>query len=130
MNLIKATIATAAVLTCCMGNEMPANAQASFREKKVFEQGYEYGYSYGMLAESCVMFMFGHVSEERLAQSARYVRDSEDLLPQWKKAIANNFQEMANDENETSVCNPIVQRVLNPARQRRLGNTQRADYLY
>ena len=26
MNLIKATIATAAVITCCLGNEMPAHA--------------------------------------------------------------------------------------------------------
>ena len=26
MNLIKATIATAAVITCCLGNEMPARA--------------------------------------------------------------------------------------------------------
>ena len=27
MNFIKATIATAAVITCCMGNEMPAKAK-------------------------------------------------------------------------------------------------------
>ena len=29
MNLFKATIATAAVITCCLGNEMPAKAQVT-----------------------------------------------------------------------------------------------------
>lgn len=31
MNLIKATIATAAVITCCMGNEYPAKARTECR---------------------------------------------------------------------------------------------------
>ena len=33
MNLIKTTIATAAVITCCLGNEMPA--QASTQNKAI-----------------------------------------------------------------------------------------------
>jgi len=62
MSFIKATIATAAVITCCLGNTYPASAEFSAREERVFKDGYEYGYNYGMLAETCVLFMFGNVS--------------------------------------------------------------------
>lgn len=126
MNIIKASIATAAVLTCCM----PANAGLSAREEKVFENAYQYGYAYGALAESCTMFLAGHVSEDEVTQSANWVKNNEDLLPMFKTRIAENFQNMANDDSITKVCNPIVQRVLNPVRQRRMGSVQRADYLY
>lgn len=129
MNFIKATIATAAVVTCCLGNTYPANAQVSVREDRMFKAGYEYGYSYGLLAESCVMFMYGHVSEEYLAKSARYVRDNEDLLPHLKTRIANNFSEMAEELDETAKCNPTVQRVLRPSTQPSNGY-RRADNWY
>ena len=36
MNIIKATIATAAVVTCCLGNEMPANANSAVRSANKF----------------------------------------------------------------------------------------------
>ena len=32
MTLFKTTIATAAVITCCLGNAMPVNAEASRKE--------------------------------------------------------------------------------------------------
>lgn len=126
MNLIKATIATAAVLTC----SMPAHAGLSAREEAVFEKAYEYGYAYGALAESCALFLAGHVSEEEVTESANWVKNNKDLLPMFKTRIAENFEKMANDDKSTKPCNPIVQRVLNPVRQRRMGSVQRADYLY
>lgn len=129
MSFLKATIATAAVITCCMGNTYPASAQVSAREDRMFKAGYEYGYNYGMLAESCAMFMFGHVSKEYLARSARYVRDNEDLKPIFKTKIADNFSGMAEDEADTAVCNPIVQSILRPTRQPSNGY-RRADNWY
>ena len=36
MNFIKATIATAAVTVCCMGNAMPANANKAVRSANKF----------------------------------------------------------------------------------------------
>ena len=129
MSFLKATIATAAVITCCMGNTYPASAQVSAREDRMFIAGYEYGYNYGLLAESCAMFMFGHVSEEYLARSARYVRDNEDLKPIFKTKIAANFAEMAKDRDDTAVCNPTVQRVLRSTTQPSNGY-RRADNWY
>jgi len=38
MNLIKATIATAAVITCCLGNEMPAKANSAAEMKACVAQ--------------------------------------------------------------------------------------------
>ena len=35
MNIIKATIATAAVITCCLGNEMPAKAAMTTSQRAV-----------------------------------------------------------------------------------------------
>ena len=129
MSFLKTTIATAAVITCCLGNTYPANAQLSAREDRMFKAGYEYGYSYGMLAETCVMFMFGHVSEEQLARSARYVKDNEDLLPHFKEKIATNFAEMAEEQDDTAVCNPTIQRVLRPTAEPSNGY-RRADNWY
>ena len=36
MNFIKATIATAAVITCCLGNDYPAKAQATCRHNEFY----------------------------------------------------------------------------------------------
>lgn len=129
MSIIKTTIATAAVITCCLGNTYPASAELSAREDRMFKAGYEYGYNYGMLAETCVLFMFGNVSEKELARSARYVRDNEDLKPIFKKKIAENFAEMARDKDDTAVCNPTVQRILSPV-SRPSNGYSRADNWY
>ena len=95
----------------------PAFSQASTREDRMFKAGYEYGYNYGLLVESCTMFMFGHVSEEYLARSARFVKNNEDLKPIFKTKIATNFAEMAEERDDTAKCNPTIQRVLRPTTQ-------------
>lgn len=130
MNILKTTIATAAVITCCLGYEMPAKAELSAREESIFEKAYEYGYAYGVLGESCTMFLTGHVSAKELRLSAEWVKKSENLLPLFKTRIAENFQNMADDKKRTQPCNPIIQRVLNPTRQRQMESIQRADNWY
>jgi len=40
MNLIKATIATAAVIACCLGNEMPAQALTD-EQREILRRGIE-----------------------------------------------------------------------------------------
>ena len=40
MNILKTTIATAAVITCCLGNEMPAKAQMTDFERWQIYQGW------------------------------------------------------------------------------------------
>ena len=120
---------TAALAAVCLGGIAPANAELSAREDRLFKAGYEYGYNYGILSETCVQFIFGHVSKEMLARSARYVRDNEDLKPYFKKKIAQNFANMARDNEDSGVCNPVVQRVFNADTQPSNGY-RRADNWY
>lgn len=125
----KAMIA-AAIVAGCLGGIAPANAELSAREDRMFKAGYEYGYNYGMLAETCVMFMFGNVSKKELARAARYVRDNEDLRPVFKKKIAENFAEMARDDDDTGVCNPTVQSILSSPASQPSNGYSRADNWY
>jgi len=117
MNLIKTTIATAAVITCCLGSTYPATAELSAREESAFRTGYKYGYLTGLLAEACVQFMFGHVSESEVERVALLIRDSTDLDPYFKRKIASDFAEAAGPEVEEA-CNPTVQRILSTAATR------------
>ena len=71
--------------------------------------------------------MFGHVSKEYLAGSARYVKNNEDLPSMFRTKIATNFAEMAEERSDTAKCNSTIQRVLRPVTQpngeyRRAGN--------
>ena len=59
MNLLKATIATAAVITCCLGNEMPAQARPSADEirqnNKILKQAVKYAEA-GNFKDACTTF--------------------------------------------------------------------------
>ena len=125
MNIIKATIATAAVITCCMSNDYPAQAGLSRRELKTYEAGYRYGYSYGMLAKTCLFYVWGNVSSEDLEFAARHVRNDKDLEPYFVKQIANHFREMGQEKQQWSQCASIVLPILQPT-----NNYRNADNWY
>ena len=105
----------------------PAQAGLSRRERKTFDAGYHYGYSYGMLVKTCLFYVWGNVSSEDLQFAARYVRNDKDLTPYFVKRIAKSFREMAQEKQEWSQCAPIVLPILQPA-TRPANRYQHADH--
>ena len=63
MNLFKATIATAAVITCCLGNDYPAQA----KDADQWDQGYASGY----VINSCITYAEGIISRARFIEDVQ-----------------------------------------------------------
>ena len=63
MNFIKATIATAAVITCCLGNDYPANA----KDADEWDQGYAAGYA----ISACINYADGTISRARFIEDVQ-----------------------------------------------------------
>ena len=63
MNLIKATIATAAVITCCLGNDYPAHA----KDADQWDQGYASGYA----VSACINYSEGIISRARFIEDVQ-----------------------------------------------------------
>ena len=63
MNIIKATIATAAVITCCLGNEYPAHS----KEADQWDQGYASGYA----ISACIYYAEGTISQARFIEDVQ-----------------------------------------------------------
>ena len=118
MNLIKATIATAAVITCCMGNEMPAKAH----EHAPFQAGYDYGFLYGFVSSACLHYRHGDISRTDLRGQLIAIRDQDGATPAVKSRIVRNIQHGAEQGQAISKsCLPDVRQIF--------GRTyQSADY--
>ena len=80
MNLIKSTIAAAAIAACCMGNEYPAQAvDMSPGEQHAFEAGYAYGWAYGLMTEGCLMLTMGKTSLQQFARTVEGAAKTDNL---------------------------------------------------
>ena len=116
MNILKATIATAAVITCCLGNEMPAKAQISdylsAHEEKLWDAGYTYGYEYGMLVNTCIHYHLGHLSRNDLKTAAISTSKEPDHI---SKRILRNFREIQSDS--AKACLPTIEEAYGIRRQ-------------
>ena len=103
-------IATAAVITCCLGNEMPAKAQTSdymsAHEEKVWDNGYVFGYEYGVLTTTCVHYHLGHLSRYELKNAARRAAREPDHI---SKPILNMFRDI--DQEASKACLPTIEEV-------------------
>ena len=128
MNFLKATIATAAVITCCMGNEMPAKAQTSdylsAHEEKVWDQGYLFGYEYGVLVTTCLHYHLGHLSRHDLQNAARRAAKEPAYI---SKPILSTFQDV--DSEASNACLPTIEEVYRFEQQPNNGY-RNTDYLY
>ena len=88
MNFFKATIATAAVITCCMGNEYPAQA----KDADAFDQGYASGY----VINSCIMYSEGIISQARFVED---VQRAQKYLSDWQAdGLITGFRDGANSD--------------------------------
>ena len=101
MNLIKATIAAAAVTVCCFRNDYPARADY------VIYQGYDYGFLYG--TNACMNYHFGFISfmlPRSCVQLTSKMR-SNDLI---RSQIVKNFEKPSSASAKS--CLPHVKACL------------------
>ena len=110
MNIFKTTIATAAVITCCMGNEYPANAEVSPREKISYNQGVDYGYALGVIAGSCMHYAEGSISAKNFRTTVEVANELEDTTPRVRRKVVDSITN--NSTKGFRACIPIVRSVM------------------
>ena len=123
---VVATIATAAVITCCLGNDYPANAELSRNELHSFRAGQNYGYALGLVASACILYGEGSISRTTLRQLTVVANELEDTTPAIRKHVSKNITE--NSSGKYKRCVPVVRSVMGtPASTNKY---QRADHWY
>ena len=95
MNILKATIAVAAVTVCCMGNDYPAKADMSPNEVTAFRAGKDFGYAMGLVAQSCVNYAAGDISRKQLAFFFDVASTLDNTNQAMRDAIVNNMRRMS-----------------------------------
>ena len=105
MNLLKATLATAAVTVCCLGNDYPARADYSS-----FMKGYDYGFLYGSVGNACMNYHFGYISRSVLLQQLRAANEQDETTPAIRNLIVGNFERPQGARSAKS-CLPYVRSV-------------------
>ena len=84
MSFLKPFIATAAVITCCLGNQMPAKAQMSPSEQAAFD----FGYASGAIANICINYQFGEIEAESFVSRMQSIRRLDGITPEiWKSVL-------------------------------------------
>ena len=107
MNIIKATIATAAVTVCCLGNEMPARAYV----KDTFIAGYHYGFSYGSVSMACLNYQHRLISRSTMLMQMRAAANSDKTTRAIKDQIIENFESMAANNDDPANCLSAVRQI-------------------
>ena len=110
MNILKATIATATAITCCLGNEYPAKAELSRNELHSFRAGQNYGYALGLVASACILYGEGSISRTRLRQLTEIANELDKTTPAIRKHVSKNITE--NSEGKYKACVPVVRSVM------------------
>ena len=89
MNFIKATIATAAVVTCCLGNTYPASAE----DADQFDLGYASGYA----ISACINYSDGTISRARFIEN---IERAQKYLSDWQAdGLITGFRNSSNKES-------------------------------
>jgi len=117
MNIIKATIATAAVVTCCLGNTYPASAELSRNQANAFRAGHATGYALGLVAGGCVSYADGSISRSQYRQ----IIGIASRLKQTNQAMRDYIVESMRDNSEAHLstyqqCVPVVMQVMGRSR--------------
>ena len=110
MNLIKATIATAAITVCCLGNDYPAKADLSRKELHSFHAGQNYGYALGLVASGCIYYGEGLISRTTLRSTVKIASELDDTTPAIRKHVLKPVIE--NSEGKYKACVPVVRSVM------------------
>ena len=127
MSFLKATIATAAVVTCCLGNTYPANAELSRNELHSFRAGKDYGYALGIVASACIYYGDGLISNTTLRSNVKIASELENTTSAIRKHVTKTIA--SNSGSRYAGCVPVVRSVMGtqPAPNRPY---QRADNWY
>ena len=112
MGFFKATIATAAVITCCLGNTYPANADLSRNEIRTFRVGQDYGYALGLVASGCIYYGEGLISRTTLRTMVEIANELDDTTPAIRKYVVRNITEKSSGKYQA--CVPTVRSVMGP----------------
>lgn len=113
MNILKTTIATAAVITCCLGNTYPANAELSRKERSSFRVGQNYGYALGLVASGCIYYGEGLISRTTLRTMVEIANELDDTTPAIRKQVVKNITN--NSSEKYKGCVPTVRSVMGTA---------------
>ena len=112
MNFFKATIATAAVITCCLGNEMPARADLSRDQRVAFHSGKDYGYALGLIAASCTHYAMGQISRDSFRDTVRIANELDETTPAIRRVVVKNI---TTNSGKFAICNSVVRSVMGTA---------------
>ena len=114
MNILKTTIATAAVITCCLGNTYPANAELSRREEHLFRTAKDYGYVLGLVAGGCIYYGDGLISRSTLRTMVEIANELDSTTPAFRKELVKQISNHSGGKYKA--CVPIVRSVMGTAR--------------
>ena len=124
MNLIKATIATAAITVCCLGNDYPAQSS-----QKAYINEYNFGFLYGSVANACMNYYFGFITKPQLMMQLEATEMQESATLAIKGRILKTFQKLDQTKKGSYQCLPMVRSVF----QRSLNSFDQynnSDYTY
>ena len=118
MNFLKATVATAAVITCCMGNEYPAQAQLAFDDKgdidvpgTLYDTGFSVGAAFGAMSVHCTQYHYGVINHDQMVQSARWLAEQDKIAAM---GAFNVLRDKYEDKISMAMsCFPVVKSVFN-----------------
>ena len=123
MNLLKATVAAAAVITCSLGNDYPAKAQTSPN------WAYEYGYSFGFVVTTCALYRQGSIGHSDLTGYLKIARSLDDTpTKSINRKILSNFDDMERRNQPLAFCRPVVRGIFTEVQAS--SPYQSADLLY
>ena len=116
----KALFSAACVVTCCLGNANPANAEGiSARlsktlsklpedERLAFQAGYQIGYAYGGLVDACAHYTLGVLPRRGLeATAGAAAQEGENvraLILDWFRSV---------DDKSSRKCLPVIEKEFN-----------------
>ena len=110
MNLIKATIATAAITVCCLGNDYPARAQMTAGTRVTFQAGQNYGYVLGVVATSCSLYGLGKISYSNFRTAVEIANELDETTPSIRRTVLRKITD--NSEGKFAKCVPVVRSVM------------------
>ena len=120
------TYVAPAVAALAIAAPAPAHAELSKRELNI----YWYGYSYGLLVDSCIHYNEGSISASTMEEHALISYEMEGLTPKTREGIRETFERtVMNEQPAFAQCLRIINRVWGH-KERANNSTQTADFWY
>ena len=105
---------SAAALVAALAFTAPAQANDdwSVTEEQIWDAGYEYGFEFGVLVNTCVHYYYGDLSKNDFVHAVEARKDE----PEWmQKRFITAFSDPELKQNK--LCGPIVRSILAPTQR-------------